>query len=711
MRTGQPDGYQALTGEEPGLQTGGGRGSVAPSAPLGAAPRSAAAAPPALPRQVPGPIHFADEAQCYAAPTAAESRSPFVDGQIWPALAPAQRGELARREPSLRSGSSFDALYGYLEANRDLSIKGKRNRDLVGTQVKQGQIGLQTDSATRTNTYLYLPGCHTTWTQMNYSNIQLFDIDLTRATHVHRNGTDFHLIVIPPGMRGLALQDGLPIELQSGIHVVKSMAFNFDPAKDVFDVNTHYVKKGSAHFFNIPPGKLCPIRIGQQSYTLPAGQYEFNVANLVCLAEEAARLVDVNTPYFHNGTQHILNVPPGAVALVQRGNEWALYTAGHYFFDDPSFFLQKPNAQSHFFLMRNEPKDGNYVTEVGPFTIITPGVGQVPVIVPAKGKPDLVIGGEQFTIRRPAKLNGFIDINTQTLDIYDLDDKDDAQSKHRQAPVARDKASHQKLRVRTSDGVFLDITAVMTYNVKADEGSLHKAMRVDDLPETLRRAALQELAGLFSGRPYFMPHHDVVKAEKDDEAEAEGEVAHLQRVVQDKSNADLKESLERFGVQLQSLRIVDCTPVPGQKIIDSAAEAQTANLRVDLQTQNVGRRLALAEQEQRVATAQAAAAAMAEAEALRIRTEAQMASMQSLNTMLQQMSPEARTVYMSRLQAEQQQAALAAFWNGATEFAKAGGRFPAQMVLGGAGWSPNLFGGALPPPAAPAPGEQPRPQQ
>lgn len=162
---------------------------------------------------------------------------------------------------------------------------------------------------------------------------------LVNQTDAYINYKDIHLFNVPPGqLAKISIGNNEFYFLPPGRHEIRNPNLVFNPTNGFVPITEPCIAHGNQHLFNIPPGKYLQIKVGQEYRLLGSGEHYIEHGNV---SYSASDLVDQTKLHINHGNIHILNIPQGKIATVLENNVPKLLTAGQHVVDNANFVFDE----------------------------------------------------------------------------------------------------------------------------------------------------------------------------------------------------------------------------------------------------------------------------------------------------------------------------------------------------------------------------------
>jgi regulator of protease activity HflC (stomatin/prohibitin superfamily) len=242
-------------------------------------------------------------------------------------------------------------------------------------RVRPGFIGTATDNGMPV---LLLPGQH----MINNANFALKEIKSVTENYIS-NGP-LSLIRVSPGYLGLASINKRPVILDVGMHFISSPGFELKKAPgsngSVFaSVNDVVITNGPISIIRVTPGHLGLATSSKQPVLLGAGLHYINDPSFEWQGDQN---VTAST-HIKNGPMSLVRVRPGHVGLATINKAPIILDAGMHFVVEPTFELVDIKSVN------------DDLIELGPVKIIRVGPGMVGLAT-RNGQPLLLDVGVHF---------------------------------------------------------------------------------------------------------------------------------------------------------------------------------------------------------------------------------------------------------------------------------------------------------------------------
>ena len=138
------------------------------------------------------------------------------------------------------------------------------------------------------------------------------------------------IIRVRPGHIGLGTQNGRPVLLQVGRHVINDPLFVFQRAVSLTD---QHISIGTSHIITVQPGYVGLCTVNGRAHFLEPGHHRINHPNF-----KFESMVESTREHIGLGSKHRIIVPAGLVGLAYDGGRAVLLESGKvYNIDSPTF--------------------------------------------------------------------------------------------------------------------------------------------------------------------------------------------------------------------------------------------------------------------------------------------------------------------------------------------------------------------------------------
>lgn len=278
----------------------------------------------------------------------------------------------------LQAGIHLGAGLGTTTQTFDIKEDNMRFGTVSFVRVRPGFLGLATENG---KPVLLLPGQHL----MNDPNFELqsfADINETRIV----NGP-LNLVRVPPSQLGLATLNKQPVILDAGLHFIYSPGFQWQSA---VSVNKNFISNGPISIIRVQPGFIGFATQSKRAVLLGVGLHFINDPSFEFL--ESKNLTQAN--FLQNSAISLVRIEPSTIGLATINKKPVILDAGVHLIFEPTFEFAKPVSVN----------DDNI--SIGPVNIIRVGPGRVGLAT-LNGNPTLLDTGVHFINEPSFCFSGF----------------------------------------------------------------------------------------------------------------------------------------------------------------------------------------------------------------------------------------------------------------------------------------------------------------
>mmetsp|Transcript_61212 Transcript_61212/g.108858 ORF Transcript_61212/g.108858 Transcript_61212/m.108858 type:complete len:691 (-) Transcript_61212:171-2243(-) len=191
-------------------------------------------------------------------------------------------------------------------------------------RIRPGFIGLGSDNGVP---LFLLPGLHLLRApNLQYQGVKSVNEDLIE------NGP-LRLVRVRPGMVGLATLNGEPVVLDSGVHFINEASFMMDRSSGFKKADERLIQLGQLQIIVVPKGSIAAVLVNGEGHFLLEGRHfishgRFSLVSMKTLSDE----------YISAGVRHRVLVPAGKLGLGLEAGEPELLEPGKIVLRDSSLF-------------------------------------------------------------------------------------------------------------------------------------------------------------------------------------------------------------------------------------------------------------------------------------------------------------------------------------------------------------------------------------
>lgn len=421
---------------------------------------------------------------------------------------------------------------------------------------------------------------------------QVRNEDLCNLSDTYIQHGMYHIIRVQQGTMAKAWLGTQPFFLlpKNEPYVIKDPMFKLGEPRFV-KFTERYINHGNCHIIRVPQGHMAKAWLGTNAFFLKSRDEPYVFQDPIFRLADPM-LVKITEGYIKHGTHHILRIPEGKVAKAWFGTRPEILEARPepYVFNDQYFSLTPKSGHEYFENADEEVIIHGAIKRLLPKTgrvAITYDNGKLVTFGPSHtGKPVVITSSTH-------SFNGFLQINTQTLEFPSEKTREDRMKQGAKRP---EDVNYEIFR--TSDGLPVGVKLLVVYEITNPDATLHKLNQEQILPhiESLVVADMGMVIQNCSSGDFLKSNQTQARSTLKPPTDMSPSAPEFYEHMQDEVKNRLHDDFAEYGIKLVRLNI-ETPKILDEKIAEKMAEFSLMNSEARAKEAVLDRNFNIAQQE------------------------------------------------------------------------------------------------------------------